>query len=206
MRITIKHIARAAGTSQTAVKRNVVELLVLLPMDERVAVLEYMYNCKVRKKGGGRMGKMLELESLPVRDGTDVLKFLGATDVEYWEACKEYEHRMKEGKDPHETFGLNKELIVQTADEVVRRNAEWLKEHVDKRDPMSLLSRLHEAPQDKLAMVLRLLRQHGFKQVGLATWVAADVFLSKWVEKKSLGLAKEGMRKLGFNCNKYRGP
>jgi len=36
---------------------------------------------------------------------------------------------------------------------------------------------------DKPAHVLRLLRWHGFKQVELVVWVAADMFLSKWVEK-----------------------
>jgi hypothetical protein len=47
--ITIKEVSRRVGVSECAVKDNVVNLLVVLPVRERVAVMEYMLYCKRMK-------------------------------------------------------------------------------------------------------------------------------------------------------------
>jgi hypothetical protein len=44
--ITIKEVSKRVGVSECAVKDNVVNLLVVLPVRERVAVMEYMLYCK----------------------------------------------------------------------------------------------------------------------------------------------------------------
>lgn len=128
--------------------------------------------------------KTLDLAELPADpSAADGKKFLGVTKDELWEACNEYERRMKEGKDPHEAFGLRRELIIKVAKEVSERNLMWIKEHIDRDRPMDLMRQLHKAPQDEPAQVLRLLRHHGFGRIELCVWVAADMFLAKWVEK-----------------------
>ena len=128
--------------------------------------------------------KTLDLAELPADpSATDGRKFIGVTDGELRDACDEYSRRMKEAKDPHEAFGLRREFIVEVAKEVSERNLMWIKEHIDKNRPKDLLKHLHEAPQDKLMWNLKLLRRHGFKQVELVVWVAADMFLAEWVEK-----------------------
>lgn len=128
--------------------------------------------------------KVLDLDKLPVNPvAVDATQFLGVTDEELWEACKEYERRMKATKDPHVEFGLKRDLILEVAGEVSARNLAWMREHLDQSYPSKLLSHLHEAPQDKPAWVLKLLRRHGLKRVELVVWVAADRFLSKWIEK-----------------------
>lgn len=147
--------------------------------------------------------KVLDLDKLPASQNySSVNEFLSVNDDELWQACKEWERRVKKTKDSWDDqckeFGLRKELIAQVADEVVMRNAEWLAEKLDRRNPMALLGRLYEAPRDKPAQVLRLLRLHRFKRVELVVWVVADNFLSKWVERKSQELVKAVMDKLGF--------
>lgn len=128
--------------------------------------------------------KVLDLDKLPVdSNATKGQEFLGVTDDELWQASKEYSKRMKEAKDPHEAFGLRRELIVEVAMEVSKRNLMWIREHLDRDHPMDLLNHLHKAPRDKPTWVLRLLRRHGFERVELCVWVAADMFLTKWVEK-----------------------
>lgn len=128
--------------------------------------------------------KMLDLAKLPANpSATRGQKFLGVTDDELWDASKEYSRRMKEAKDPHEAFGLKKELIIEIAREASERNLAWIREHLDKSRPMELLNQLYKAPQDRAIFVLRLLRKHGLKQVSLVTWIAADRFLSARVER-----------------------
>jgi hypothetical protein len=143
--------------------------------------------------------KVLVLDELPADpNAAKATEFLGVTDDEMWEACKEYARRMKGAKDPHAEFGLDREMIVQAADEIIKRNEEFIAERVDRKNPMALLGRLNKAPHDKPAWVLKLLRRHGFERVDLAVWVAADNFLSKWVEKKSMGLAGGLLKRLGI--------
>lgn len=128
--------------------------------------------------------KMLFLSELPADpSATNGAKFLGVTDDELREACKEYERRMKATKDPHAEFGLKRELIIEVAKEVSGRNLTWIREHFDKHNPMALLGQLRMAPRDKPTWVLKLLRRHDFERIELTVWVAADMFLSKWVEK-----------------------
>jgi len=128
--------------------------------------------------------KMLVLSELPADpSATGGTEFLGVTGDELREVCKEYERRMKVTKDSHVEFGLKRELIIEVAKEVSERNLTWIHEHFDKNNPMALLGQLHMAPQDKPAYVLKLLRRHGFERVELVVWVAADMFLKKWVEK-----------------------
>lgn len=128
--------------------------------------------------------RLLDLNKLPADpSATDGRKFLGVTDDELREACDEYSRRMKEARDPHEAFGLRRELIIEVAKEVSQRNLMWIREHFDKGRPMGVLKELHKAPQDKAAWTLKLLRRHGFERVELPVWVAADIFLGKWVER-----------------------
>ncbi len=49
--VTIKEVARKLGISEYAVKKNVENLLPLLPMDERLGVMEYLLYCKRRRHG-----------------------------------------------------------------------------------------------------------------------------------------------------------
>lgn len=128
--------------------------------------------------------KVLDLDKLPANPSASKgQEFLGVTDDELWQASKEYSKRMKAAKDPHEAFGLNRELIIEVAKEASERNLAWIREHLDKDQPLTLLNHLHKAPRDRPAWVLKLLRRHGFKRVELSVWVAANMFLDKWVEK-----------------------
>lgn len=143
--------------------------------------------------------KVLDLDKLPVNPSASKgQEFLGVTDDELWQASKEYSKRMKEAKDPHEAFGLRRELIIEVAKEVSERNLTWIREHLDKNRPMDLLTHLNKVPRDKPVWVLKLLRRHGFKRVELYVWVAADMFLNKWVEKFGrdvLGAVMKGLRR-----------
>jgi len=143
--------------------------------------------------------KTLDLAKLPANpNATKAQGFLGVTDDELWEASKEYSRRMKATKDPHVEFGLRRELIVEVAKEVSERNLTWIREHLDKNHPMELMKHLHMAPQDKPAWVLKLLRRHGFERTKLVVWVAADMFLTKWVEKMGADMVRQLGRRLGF--------
>lgn len=142
--------------------------------------------------------KTLELDKLPVVDDLkDIDKFLGITSDERWDACKEYGRRMKEGaKDHEEEFGLKKELIQQTAQDACKRNFTWLTLHTDKNNPLALLSKLNEAPQDRPMWILKMLKAHGFKKVEIVQWIAADMFLSKWVNNYTQTLLKKMAEKI----------
>jgi hypothetical protein len=147
--------------------------------------------------------KMLDLEKLPIDNYTeDIQKFLGITDAELTEASEEFVRRMKTvkdvWKDQCEEFGLKEALVMRTADNVIKRNMAWLMGRVDRQNPMALLGRLHEAPRDKPSWVLGMLRAHGFRQVELTVWVAADCFLSKLVERKTAQLVEATMGRLGL--------
>jgi len=181
---TIKEVARRTGLSEFTVRKNIEVLLPVLPIGDRVAVLEHMLICKERKRGvlGGCL--VIDLDEMPANpNAASMEEFLGITQKELWKACKEYERRMKKAKDPHREFGLKKELIQEVAREIMNRNLEWIADHLDPANPFALLSALGNAPQDRPAWVLRLLRRHGFKKVDLSTWVAADNFLTAWVGK-----------------------
>jgi len=184
-RLTIKEISKKIGVSEFAIKDNLQRLLAIIPMKERVTIMEHMlYSKEHRHEKEAIQTKVIELDKLPIDpDATRGQEFLGVTDDELWGACKEYERRMKATTDPHAEFGLKRELIVEVAKEVSARNLIWIGGHLDKERPAELLKQLHKAPQDKPTWALRLLRRHGFKQVELVVWVAANVFLDKWVEK-----------------------
>jgi len=47
--LTVKRIAAATGVSQYAVRDNVKKMLKLLPIEERVLVLEHMLKCRQLK-------------------------------------------------------------------------------------------------------------------------------------------------------------
>jgi len=47
--ITIKEVSRKTGVSEWAVKKNVVDLLTVMPVGERVEVMEHMLYCKQLK-------------------------------------------------------------------------------------------------------------------------------------------------------------
>jgi len=51
--LTIKKVAAATNTSQFAVKDNVTNLLKVLPVRDRVLVLEHMLESKKRRRTGG---------------------------------------------------------------------------------------------------------------------------------------------------------
>jgi len=183
--LTIKDVATKTGVSEFAIKDNAIDLLAVLPVQERIMVMEYMLYCKQHKhEKEAIQTKVIELDKLPANpDATRGQEFLGVTDDELWKACHQYSKRMKATKDPHAEFGLKRELIVEVAKEVSARNLTWINEHLDREHPAELLKQLHKAPSDKPAWVLKLLRRHGFKRIELVVWVAADMFLSKWIEK-----------------------
>jgi len=58
--LTIKEVAEKTGVSEYAVKSNVGELLAVLPVKERLVVVEYMFYCKqhTRIKGEEAIGKL----------------------------------------------------------------------------------------------------------------------------------------------------
>jgi len=186
----MKEIARRTGVSPSTVRDNVLNLMGALPVRERVVVMEHMAYCRDlrnwKKRGDEMKMKKLVLDDLPADPNADsVAGFLGVSDDEMWEACKEYERRMKQCKDPHAEFGLDLELIREAAREVSERNLMWIREHMDRANPLALMDKLHLAPRDKPAWVLRLLRKHGFREVELAQWIAADMLLSKHVEREA---------------------
>lgn len=49
--ITIKGMSKTIGVSENAVKKGIVDLLVVLPVRKRVVVMEYMLYCKQLKSG-----------------------------------------------------------------------------------------------------------------------------------------------------------
>lgn len=53
-RLTIKEIAKRTGLSEYAVRANVVTLFEVLPVEERVRVMEYMLRCRQHRRGVAR--------------------------------------------------------------------------------------------------------------------------------------------------------
>lgn len=53
--ITIKEVSRKTGVSEWAIKKNVVDLLAVMPVGERVEVMEHMLYCKRLKSGKGEV-------------------------------------------------------------------------------------------------------------------------------------------------------
>lgn len=51
--MTIKEVAQKIGVSFDTVKSNIVDLLELLPVKDRMAVLEYMAYCQQLRRGQG---------------------------------------------------------------------------------------------------------------------------------------------------------
>jgi len=159
------------------------QFLKVLTIEERIQVMEYMLESRKPK---GRMIKVkLNLDDLPMtKEPETIEEYLGVSKDELWRASKLYEKKMKESDNPYTEFKLREELIVEMAEELAQRNLEWIIERLDPNDPMALLETLGDAPTDKPNWVLRLLRRHGYVQVDLLTWVAADMFFTSLVKQR----------------------
>lgn len=185
---TIAKIARTLGVCPSTVKGNVTQFFRVMTIEERVLVMEHMIECR-KPKGGMRKVKLI-LDDLPVtKDPTNIEEFLGVTKDDLWRASQLYEKKMKTSSDPHDAFNLNQELIVEMAEEVAQRNVQWLVERFDPKNPIALLETMADAPVDKPEWILRLMRRHGFTQVDLSTWVAADMFLMTHVKQHGVDAA-----------------
>lgn len=147
---------------------------------------------------------MLDLDKLPAsqnyRCGSE---FLGVANEDLMAACEEWAARLKGGKDPCETFGLKREIVERTAEEVVKRNFSSLMEHVDRQNPLSALAAIPKVPIDKPVWVLKMLRVHGLKRVELVTWVAASELLGEMVKVKSMVFARKTLDKFGLGGVKF---
>lgn len=146
----------------------------------------------------------LELEKLPaIQNYSNEGEFLGVTSEELMVACKEWAERAKSHENPHKIFNLRREIVEQTAEDVVKRNLKCLSEHTDKKDPLSALSAIQRVPMDKPVWVLRMLRKHGFSRVELSTWVAASELLGNWVKLKSEIFARTLLDRFGLGGQKF---
>jgi hypothetical protein len=179
---TLSRVADKLGVCPMTVKSNVEQLLKVLTIEERVQVMEYMLES--RKPRGRMKGMKLLLDDLPAtKEPKTATEFLGVTKDDLWLASQTYERKMKKADNPYDAFKLKEELVSEIAEEITQRNLQWIIERINPNNPMAMLDSLGDAPTDKLNWVLKLLRRHGYLQVDLSTWIAADMFICKLVKQ-----------------------
>ncbi len=190
-RLTMSRVAAEVGVCPATLKVNVVNLLKVLPVEERVVVMEHMLSCK--KQGGKKI--RVFLDDLPVKkDYQTIEEFLGVTKEELLKGSRAYSRKLKKVGDVYEAFKLKKELVDEVIDELMKKKMREIIENVDLRNPASMLEDVSFLPRDKPEWILKLFRRHGFTVVWIEQWIAADMLVSKGFERKSL---ESAMRVLG---------
>lgn len=150
--------------------------------------------------------------------------YLGVSKDDLMEVARPFIERLKElGADPAkgpypkevvEAFGLRHEIVEDEVNNIIREDLRivlkaWgVKRGLDdipgdkleqiQNDPMGEIARLQQyKPHDKPLRVARLLRRHGFEEVTLDQWFAADFIHQENVKAKVMGFLAKAKEHFG---------